>query len=133
MPSPVKLPRTRKDINMAYLKRNNRGDKKHVDAILAAYKALEELLNSTLGQPLGLLTDEDIDVFNTLVEQHEYELQELWGFNRDRSRHTYWLVNPTCSCPKMDNNDCYGQEVKWYSEYCPWHGWRLDFQEDMLD
>ena len=41
------------------------------------------------------------------VEEIEYELQDSWGFPRDKSFHR-WFEVPRCTCPKMDNADNIG-------------------------
>jgi len=41
---------------------------------------------------------------NTLIslavrmEQIEYQLQEAWGFEKDRTLHTWWYKVPSCKC-----------------------------------
>lgn len=56
------------------------------------------------------------------LEKLEYELQELWGFGKDRSKHEWWMKIPGCTCPKMDNEDLWGIDQRWYNSDCPWHG-----------
>lgn len=54
------------------------------------------------------------------VEDLECELQELWGFRRDRTKHRWFMV-PRCSCPKMDNGELLGTEYRIVFEDCPVH------------
>lgn len=39
------------------------------------------------------------------LESVEFELQEVWGFERDRLKHSWWYRIPRCACPKMDNSE----------------------------
>lgn len=126
----VKLPRKPEDLNLDYLKRQGKADEANINALLRAYSSLEDVLNGSLGHPTGLLPKSLVASFNELVERHEYLLQVLWGFPRDASRHTYWLVNPRCSCPKMDNNELVGTGTWWYDAGCPYHGAYLDDYDD---
>src|ERR1035438_9915654 len=41
------------------------------------------------------------------VEQLEYDLQKCWQFPRDNSFHRWYQV-PQCTCPQLDNEDCFG-------------------------
>lgn len=61
----------------------------------------------------------DVVVFE--LEQLEYRLQDMWGFDRDRSYHSYWYRSPGCTCPKMDNRERkgYGRII---AGNCPYHG-----------
>lgn len=54
------------------------------------------------------------------ITEIEYELQDLWGFPRDRSFHRFWIA-PGCSCPTMDNEDGY-PNVSIINVCCRLHG-----------
>lgn len=56
------------------------------------------------------------------VEEIEFELQELWGFELDEKFHRYWMDCPGCSCPKMDNMDALGTGIRVTSSNCVLHG-----------
>jgi hypothetical protein len=78
----------------------------------------------------GLLVDmentEDVEALRELasqVEDVEYTLQELWGFERDSKYHRFWLL-PKCSCPRLDNEDRYATGVSIIDTDCIIHGWR---------
>lgn len=55
------------------------------------------------------------------VERIEFELQELWGFEKNKNMHEWYLV-PKCTCPKFDNADLRGSEMKIINKECPIHG-----------
>jgi len=55
------------------------------------------------------------------VTRIEYELQELWGFERDCRWHEFWRM-PWCSCPILDNKDRRGTGQAVIAESCPIHG-----------
>jgi len=57
-----------------------------------------------------------------LVEQLEYRLQEAWGFEQNRDMHSWWYYVPHCSCPKMDNRDYMGTDMRIWNGDCPIHG-----------
>lgn len=56
------------------------------------------------------------------LEQIEFELQRAWGFSEDAKFHTWWYKIPKCTCPKMDNADVTGVDLRYISENCPYHG-----------
>lgn len=75
---------------------------------------LEDMMNKT----------NDIDFLklcNELYTLIEFELQDAWGFTRDKKFHRFWN-RPKCACPIMDNEDGYliGRYV--ISGICPLHG-----------
>lgn len=57
-----------------------------------------------------------------MIEDIEFEMQELWHFNQDRNYHRYWKYIKDCTCPKMDNEDrmYFGRRI--ISRDCKWHG-----------
>lgn len=55
------------------------------------------------------------------IEKWEFELQELWGFKRDATRHRYWYRVPGCTCPIMDNDDRLGVNERVINSICPYH------------
>ena len=56
------------------------------------------------------------------IEKREYELQGLWGFDKSKDHHTWWLKIKGCTCPEMDNQDHFGTPYRVYNGNCPWHG-----------
>lgn len=56
-----------------------------------------------------------------LIEDTEYQLQDLWNFDRDRDKHSHWYLIAGCECPKMDNRDRqgFGRVI---NKNCKWHG-----------
>lgn len=56
-----------------------------------------------------------------LIEDTEYQLQDLWNFDRDRDKHSHWYLISGCTCPKMDNKDRHGYG-RVINKDCPWHG-----------
>jgi hypothetical protein len=51
----------------------------------------------------------------------EFELQDLWRFERDESFHE-WYELPGCTCPKMDNRERKGTKYQMCNSDCPLHG-----------
>ena len=67
------------------------------------------------------LSNETLKKIGDEITEIEYELQELWGFPKDRASHTHWLRPIKCKCPKLDNKDAWGHEY-YINEECPLHG-----------
>lgn len=55
------------------------------------------------------------------ITEVEFELQDLWGFDRNTRYHRFWAL-PKCQCPKMDNDDWYGTKYSIKAVDCPLHG-----------
>ena len=51
----------------------------------------------------------ELKMWDQQVTKNEFDLQKFWGFPQNESMHKFWLV-PKCTCPKMDNEERYGQE-----------------------
>jgi len=79
------------------------------------FKTLEKLEN----------TDNNVFDLETLmveIENIEFNMQELWGFEKNRNMHRYWFDNDVCTCPKMDNFDKMGTGYRMYNSNCIIHG-----------
>jgi len=59
-----------------------------------------------------------------VIEDLNFQMQELWGFNRDANFHCWYEV-PRCTCPKMDNRDRFGTDQRIYDLECPVHNKKL--------
>lgn len=59
-----------------------------------------ENLNPELEEDLSLLK-----TYVVLLESLEFNMQRVWKFEQDRSKHSWWYRVPHCKCPKMDNAD----------------------------
>lgn len=74
----------------------------------------------------GIMSD-NIDNFGKLKELEseltslQFQAQELWGFPKDRNKHTweFGLFNPLCKCQMMDYEMSVGKHHK--SSECPLH------------
>lgn len=55
------------------------------------------------------------------IEQPEYDLQEAWGFDKNRNMHSYWHRISGCLCAKLDNLDRRGTPYRVISGSCTWH------------
>jgi len=56
------------------------------------------------------------------IEDIEFELQDAWKLPRDKRYHTWWFKLPKCECPKLDNSDMIGIDMRIINESCPLHG-----------
>lgn len=62
-----------------------------------------------------------LKAYAKLIETIEYEIQLLWGFNKDKNYHE-WFNVPQCQCPKTDNIERQGTAYQIYNKFCPIHG-----------
>ena len=60
----------------------------------------------------GMTDADDISIIdraiagaNQQLSNAELQMQELWGFEQDPNKHTWWLKPKSCRCPKLDNTD----------------------------
>lgn len=63
----------------------------------------------------------DIDVLHSISDrltEAEFELQKAWGFELDKSFHSYWSRLPHCTCPTLDNQDLPYTII---DNNCPYH------------
>lgn len=66
-------------------------------------------------------TDPDLlKLYDELYTLIEYELQDLWRFNRDKLYHMIWK-RPHCTCPVLDNHDAY-PHLRYINKGCILHG-----------
>lgn len=62
-----------------------------------------------------------LKIFAELIESLEYNMQRVWKFDQDKSKHTWWFRIPHCTCPKIDNSDpIYMNRI--INSDCPIHG-----------
>lgn len=54
------------------------------------------------------------------IELLEFRMQKLWKFPLSEAFHTHWKRIRHCSCPRLDNEDCYGHH-RIYSSACVVH------------
>jgi hypothetical protein len=62
--------------------------------------------------------------YKVLLEELEYRMQHMWGFQENSKFHTWWRKPKTCTCPEDDNKDimAYGHHRVTSSD-CPVHGY----------
>jgi len=60
------------------------------------------------------------------IDEIDFALQDAWGFEKDIKYHTWWYRLPKCTCPKMDNREMVGTDLRITSLDCPLHGGRLE-------
>jgi translation initiation factor 2 beta subunit (eIF-2beta)/eIF-5 len=106
----------------------------------------KSILNSRLIQQQGL-TEDDVDELKKLhieklivldlinstdnkialknyvhvIELIEFALQKVWKFEQNRNYHD-WFDVPKCMCPKLDNYDNKGIDIRIITLECPLHG-----------
>jgi len=56
-----------------------------------------------------------------IVTEYDYQLQELWGFGRNKNFHKFWEL-PHCTCPRHDNMDRIGTPYAIINRNCILHG-----------
>lgn len=77
---------------------------------------------------LQLIVVTNKDVKNPLIkeivknlEDVEYRLQGLWGFEKTLKYYHFWDL-PGCECPVLDNKDRLGTNTFVKNSSCPLHG-----------
>ncbi len=89
-----------------------------------AVEKIKELHNEKM-DVLDLMKDSDdaseLKEYAEMIEKIEYFLQETWGFEKNKNYH-YWYMLPKCVCPKMDNKENYGTDIRIINRECPVHG-----------
>ena len=68
------------------------------------------------------LDKQTVSFINRTTTETEFIMQHTWGFPNDSKFHTWWLKNPHCLCPKLDNTERLGTEYKIIVDNCPLHG-----------
>ena len=78
---------------------------KVAQSLVDALDALAEIKESATTPHDVKTVDGFIHNVNQQLSDVELRLQDLWGFDRDPNKHTWWLRPKYCLCPKMDNTD----------------------------
>lgn len=64
----------------------------------------------------------DIPEYVELIQEIEFAMQRLWGFEEDSKYHNHWFTDPKCQCPVFDNHDLSGINRSVINLSCPLHG-----------
>lgn len=65
----------------------------------------------------------NVEEYKETLKALEFSAQEAWGFEKDEDNHQWWLSDPNCQCPKMDNKERIGHHVGYiHTSNCPVHG-----------
>ncbi len=75
---------------------------------------LEEGMENTNPLDIYMMT-----YYVNMIEAIDYQLQGIWGFDEDNTRHRFWEL-PHCTCPNGEDN--LGSEVKQIDINCLVHG-----------
>lgn len=59
--------------------------------------------------------------YNSHINNLQFELQEAWGFSRNRNFHKFWAV-PKCTCPREYNEKRYPRGGYKTNRKCVIHG-----------
>ena len=94
-------------------------------ATVQAIEALHRLKYAMYDLPLSEVVP---STYTQQMEELEYKVQSHWGFEANSDYHRWWLDDPKCQCPKLDNLDYLGTSMHIYSSDCPLHSHLL--QED---
>ncbi len=99
----------------------------HVNEKFADKQGISEENRNLLEELYILLEDilfhpEQYDNPVERIEDIEFRMQYLWKFEKDPTRHRYWLDIKGCECPKIDNYERIGTPYRIIVTSCPWHG-----------
>lgn len=90
---------------------------KEVDEIRSLHK-----LRLIVEDRLEEVVDKDtIELLMRFWRKIQFDLQKAWGFPEDSRFHREYDI-PCCKCPKMDNDDLIGTDVRVYNKDCKLHG-----------
>ena len=90
-------------------------------ATIEKIELCQGFLNDVLSNPDKLI-DDPMDV-SACIEECEYKLQGMWGFEQSRKFHRYSFMVKWCRCPKIDNEEMVGWTDRRYINLeCPYHG-----------
>jgi len=84
------------------------------------FKIFEQMKLNKNSSNMDLLYKMTIDLENV-----EYEMQELFGFTKNRDYHRYWHQNGVCTCPYLDNIENYGTPYRLTVSDCILHGVKI--------
>ena len=82
-------------------------------------EVLYKRMHSTLTRP-EMFTDSYHKALER-VRQIEYTLQYCWGFEENPSMWRYDFYLKGCTCPKTDNEELVGSDMRIYAKDCPYH------------
>lgn len=85
----------------------------------AAIMRLHEVLLDVLENPVSFHSREFVVEF---IENIEFALQSIWGFDPNKNFHTHWNKVKGCKCPHGDNEMLFGLDMRWINHTCPFHG-----------
>jgi len=109
-------------LNQHLLLKNN-VSKENQEKIVKKYDELKNLFDELKKNEQKIKENKKLAFeYINKIQDLEFELQELWGFDQNPNYHRYWHLNPICQCPRMDNNDYFGVDRRIYSSDCPLHG-----------
>lgn len=96
----------------------------------------EDIENLVLLNILKLLVNKSILKYNkfnseelstmkklgALIYPMEMIAQQLWKFDQDDTKHTWWYQLKACECPILDNQELFGIDRAYINTSCPIHG-----------
>ena len=68
----------------------------------------------------------ELRVLAKRVDDIDFELQDYWGFKRDKDYHTWWFQMPKCSCSIDENWGLVGSSERSIDDLCVFHGTQLN-------
>ncbi len=84
----------------------------------AKYEELFDVFDNMKNESLS---SKELAALAMQVEGIEYDLQRIWKFEIDPKKHRYWYRVPQCTCPKIDNMDLFGTDMRIFAADCPVH------------
>lgn len=67
------------------------------------------------------------------IEEIEFEMQDAWGFKRNRDMHRWWFDNDICTCPKAINFSSRKAGIRHINPTCKLHGEPMDTFIDRMN
>ena len=93
------------------------------DALIRHIDEFCELLHAAKAADEARLIVSGIKQMRDQLEDTEYAMQRVWGFDEDPNKHSRWMRIKHCKCPRHDNAERWGAGFGFiYNEDCPVHG-----------
>ena len=65
------------------------------------------------------------------IEKLEFKMQKAWRFTQDAKFHSWWNLAPHCKCPRMDNDERFGNGERIISSECILHSKPISKKPEM--
>jgi len=115
-------------LNKKLLKKQKVTDQQY-KALLNLYKLLISVNKQATKAVQNNPEPASLKYFTEIIKIIEFQMQDNWNFEQNRSMHKYQFELPKCTCPTSDNQHLRGTGQFWYNKSCPYHGTKKEINE----